>query len=93
MTDKEFEALKQDLGDYKRKKDEVKEKKEQIKKDIKEGRRMVWHEKELIGDLDKDFDQSTEKAKFDEYVKKTDTDTEFERNFRKAHSEVFLKQS
>ena len=90
MEKNEFQKLKEDVRNYKNKKDETKQQINKIHQDVINQKRHPWHTEELVNQLHKDLYDTSERKKFSELSKKAIEIADFEKYFRSAHLEIFF---
>ena len=89
MTEKQFEDLKKDLRNYRKKKVEINDQIKQVKQKAKEGKILSIDEDQLTNELWKELIRSPERTRVVSHANRTKNDDDFEKGFRAAHSEVF----
>lgn len=90
MNQKNFQELKADIKAYKEAKYLVLKKLEDLKQEVREGKKFPWILDMAKDELYKDLFHSDERKKFNEHASYANTNPEFEKFFRAAHLEIFF---
>jgi len=90
MNEEEFKKLKEDIKKYKELKNDVLKKIEEIKQEVRDGKKFPWHVEYISAELYKQLSQSDSRRKFVEYAERAKIDPEFEKFFRAAYFEIFF---
>ncbi|MDW7694011.1 hypothetical protein R9C00_04575 [Flammeovirgaceae bacterium SG7u.111] len=90
MTHEEFDNIKRVIKNYKSKKNDLLEKRNDIESQLRDNKITPWQGDLLIDDLYKEFEETQERNEFNQLAQKATKDNKFEKYFRAAHLQVFF---
>jgi hypothetical protein len=90
MTPQQIAEITRVVEAYKQKKFEMMKKVKDLEDFCNQGRIFPWHRDTQIEQLWNDLVATSERKEFVDYAERTNTDVEFEKHFRTAHSLAFL---
>lgn len=90
MKQEEISKIKDVIGKYKTKRNEIIEKRNKVNSKLRNGEIMPWTRDLWIDNLYKDFEETQERNDFKELAQKATEDDEFEKYFRAAHLQEFF---
>lgn len=89
MTNEEIQKIEEVIQNYKNKKDELKKNILEIEKLRENEEISEWSKDIQIDDLYSEAVNIKERIKFQQMVKRTESDAEFEKFFRAKHMEIY----
>lgn len=90
MKQEEINKIKDVIGKYKTKRNELIEERNKVNSRLRNGEIMPWTRDLWIDDLYKEFEATQERNDFKDLAQKASEDVEFEKYFRAAHLNAFF---